>query len=269
MKIRYVSDIHLEHRLRNATVAPLVERIIPSLEDDKDTVLVLAGDICSKRDHLLVALQILTKRFKHVLMVAGNHEFYGYNMNEYETCITGPAWLAMSNLTYVVKGVKTVYIDGARFIMSTLWADGGANPMEAIIVQNGLWDFRQITLGDVHNAQYMTVGDMYEMNCMNRHRIELALGSPHDGKTVVITHHVPSHAFCHPRHGMTMNGGFASDCGPMMMGDTAPDYWIFGHTHDTIKRQMYDTMCLCNPLGYHHEVDTTYHRFDGTAHIEL
>jgi predicted phosphodiesterase len=270
MKIRYVSDLHLEFKVgQKRSVADLVEDHIPTLLGDEATVLVLAGDICAKRNYLQVVLEVLSKRFKHVLMVAGNHEFYGYNMNEYEAAIMGPAWTTLTNVTYVVKGVKTVYIDDVRFIMSVLWADGGSNPLETLVVQNGMWDFREITIGDVHSAQLFTAGDMFEMNKVNRERIGLALASKHDGKTIVVTHHVPSHSLCHPRHGSSMNGGFASDCGLMMMDDNAPAYWIFGHTHDTINRQLYRTQVLCNPGGYHFEVDLKYHRYDGTASIEV
>ena len=72
MDLRIMSDVHLEF-------APL--NSLPELPTDKDGILILAGDICPYNSlHFLLIpfLMAMSLRFRKVLYVLGNHEFYGY-----------------------------------------------------------------------------------------------------------------------------------------------------------------------------------------------
>lgn len=69
MKIRIYSDIHQELHREDKLFD------IPLLDDDKNTVLILAGDI----DYLKFGLELANRhseQFKAVIYVPGNHEYY-------------------------------------------------------------------------------------------------------------------------------------------------------------------------------------------------
>ena len=69
MKMRFMSDLHLEF-------GPFE---IPTLDDDADTVLVLAGDVAPAKRPALYKdfIRDAVSRFKHVIWIQGNHEHYG------------------------------------------------------------------------------------------------------------------------------------------------------------------------------------------------
>jgi hypothetical protein len=60
------------------------------------------------------------------------------------------------------------------------------------------------------------------------------LAEAHDGPTLVITHHVPHSAACHPTHGLNELGpAFCSDCDDLIAAASLAGVkaWIFGHHH--------------------------------------
>jgi hypothetical protein len=60
------------------------------------------------------------------------------------------------------------------------------------------------------------------------------LAEAHDGPTLVVTHHVPHSAACHPTHGLNELGpAFCSDCHDLIAAASLAGVkaWIFGHHH--------------------------------------
>jgi hypothetical protein len=56
----------------------------------------------------------------------------------------------------------------------------------------------------------------------------------HDGPTLVVTHHVPHSAACHPTHGLNeLEPAFCSDCDDLIAAASLAGVkaWIFGHHH--------------------------------------
>ncbi|MCY4053566.1 MAG: metallophosphoesterase [Hyphomicrobiales bacterium] len=73
---------------------------------------------------------------------------------------------------------------------------------------------------------------------IQRHResvayLEKTLAEDFDGKTIVVTHHLPSEAGCFPDYRPPYdysNPFFASHLGDLVI-DSGADMWVFGHTH--------------------------------------
>ncbi len=85
-----------------------------------------------------------------------------------------------------------------------------------------------------------------------RHAAWLAhqLAQPHDGPTVVITHHAPSRRSIHPRfEGSRLNACFVSDL-DHLLGASRARLWIHGHTHDSFDYEVHGTRVVCNPRGF-------------------
>ena len=228
---------------------------LPEDSLDEQSILVLAGDISSSLPQLIDFLEFVEKRFYKVIYVPGNHEYYKSNMQEWILSVDALFKSRLKNtVAPLLTGVETITLGGLFFVMSTLWGDGGKNPMEEIFVQNGLNDFRLIG----YQENKFTVAHMQQLNKLNKEKIECLINSQQEYPVVVVTHHLPSYSLCHPRFGHSINGGFASDCDHMMV-DGVPALWIHGHTHDTIDTDLYGTRIVSNPHGYRGETNTSIH----------
>ena len=76
------------------------------------------------------------------------------------------------------------------------------------------------------------------------------LQEPFPGKTVVVTHHLPSARSVADRYKTDLlSACFASELdhlfGPMAL-------WVHGHTHDCFDYDVGGTRVVCNPRGYTH-----------------
>jgi len=259
--IRVASDLHLEQLLGQREEF-LAETFIPPDLRDAESVLVLAGDISSKPEQLIKFLGFVKPRFQKIIYVPGNHEYYGHEMVTWNENLQAALGNYFPNEEGSViecpgSGVEMIELDGVRFIYGTLWADGGKTLKEQAEVGRCLRDFYVMKIGD----KKFTVPMMRDLHIAQKQRIKDLLEVPFDGKTVVVTHHMPSLRLCHPRFGNEINGGFASNCEDILAYDHAPAVWIHGHTHDTIDMKLFNSRIVCNPSGYHHEygsVFTTY-----------
>lgn len=231
---------------------------IPAEASDSETTLILAGDISSKPDQLHRFLGECAARFERVLYVPGNHEFYRNHFQDWNKWLRDV--IPRDGKVIAVGGdeVLKLEVDGVRFVLATLWGDGGRDMTETFNVQQHMNDFRLIRYG----FRSFKVDDMKRENFDQQKKIEAALKSPTDCKTsVVITHHMPSYRLCHPRFGGDCDGGFACNMDSLLASDHAPDLWIHGHTHDTIDTTLWKTRVICNPRGYRGEWTSPHNRY--------
>lgn len=170
MLLRIVSDLHLEG-FKETDPEKLKELFIGSDLLDKESVLVLAGDISSKKEKLFSFLEVCSKYFAKVLFVPGNHEFYFHQFDDYNTELRNE--FRRYDLTpdcniIGVAGdeVKAVTIDGVYFVLATLWGDGGlsldggpATDYEKYILSRSVNDFYNIKKNDAK----FTVDDMIKI----------------------------------------------------------------------------------------------------------
>ena len=93
------------------------------------------------------------------------------------------------------------------------------------------------------------------------------LDEPHDGATVVVTHHAPSRRSIHPRFaGTLLNVCFASDADHL---GGRPALWIHGHVHDSFDYDLRGTRVVCNPRGYARDGVPENPAFDPDLCIEV
>ena len=78
MKIRYFSDLHLEF-IKDEEIKPFLNNIPQGL----DEICICAGDIGNPcENHYDVFMNTVSKLFKKVFIIAGNHEYYGRTIEE-------------------------------------------------------------------------------------------------------------------------------------------------------------------------------------------
>ena len=266
MKAKYLrlcSDLHLEGFSNSAENQ--VEFFIPAHEKDNESILVLAGDISSRRMQLVqfISHLIHSKRFRTVMYVPGNHELYHQHFEEW--CVSVEAEFAKfdkSEFVYATSGVTIHEHSGCRFILSTLWGDGGKSLADRERVSWYLNDFRLIRC-DSPDRKF-TIDDMIALYKSSKTNIEQVLNTPYAGASIVVTHHMPSRRLVSerfwPRDGSDgANGGFVGECDDILAKtETSPRLWIFGHTHDCIDTSLWKTRCVSNPTGYRGEWDNGF-----------
>jgi predicted phosphodiesterase len=253
MKLHILSDLHLSQ-----AGLPL-----PQAEAD---LVILAGDIARPEQ----ALEWAARIDRPVLYVPGNHEFYGGS-------IPG----TLNRLRQLSAGTKVQVLDrdavslgGVRFLGATLWTDfmllgdgpGRAQAEEAALRM--MRDFQRIHL-DEARTELFTPSHCAALFARDAQWLATQLAQPHDGPTVVITHHAPARGSIHPRFaGSPLNACFVSDARHLLDGRRA-QLWIHGHTHDSFDYAVNGTRVVCNPRGYARDGVNENASFDANFTVDL
>jgi hypothetical protein len=144
-----MSDIHNEFcRQESGT-----DYLIPELPDDKESVLILAGDIglLNRKQTWLGVLSRSAEQFRSVFLVEGNHEWYHGNIEKhsYRNAISE------HGLEYIHTGQLILEEEKIAILGTTLWTDYfGGNPIAMFDVSQGLNDYRLIKVGtDYHRLR--------------------------------------------------------------------------------------------------------------------
>jgi predicted phosphodiesterase len=250
LKLQIVSDLHLSQ----AGLA------LPATDAD---VIVLAGDIARPPQAIAWASAL----GKPVLYVPGNHEFYGGSL---EGTLAQLRALAAGTPVRVLDD-EEVCIGGVRILGSTLWTAfrlPGIADREAAVqaAMHFMRDFSRIRLRD-GDATLLHADDCAALFQRKSAWLRERLAQPHDGPTVVISHHAPSLRSIHPRFaGSAVNLCFVSDAEDLLAG---ADLWVHGHTHDSFDYRVGATRVLCNPRGYVRDEQVENAAFDPALVIEV
>ena len=237
MLFRIVSDLHLE--LDNPFIPPF-------MKEDKETVLILAGDIHTGLN-VVPWIRSLSERFAHIVYICGNHDFYGNDLKTLPLQLEN-AFLDISNVHYLHNSI--IRLNNIRIIGSTLWTDmADKNPLAMFKIQQFMNDYVQIKL----NKRKIRATDIITEFNVARTFIEEELRKPFDGKTVVVTHHAPSYKSVHQRfiHEGQINNAYYSDLDYLFYDYENIALWVHGHMHNSFDYKINNSRIICNPFGYH------------------
>lgn len=257
MRIHLLSDLHLE----------IESDFTPEILDVDVTI--LAGDIAKGDDAVHWARRHFSGR---VLIVPGNHEFYGGHLQH-----TLAAMRAAADARVQVLDRDEVVIDGVRFLGATAWTDFSStgDVEEALEWCYAMSDFAAIRT-DRGEGSNVTIkpADLVSENHMTRAWFEQKLlNERFSGKTVVITHHapawatmeayrlmlgkarvtqvpIPSRAYQRPH----LRAGYLN-----RWDDLLPyaDLWCHGHLHLALDWPVGNSRIWCNPRGYGDNIERT------------
>jgi len=242
MKLREVSDVHTEFFGEDEIVEASL-RILPPLPDDKETVLVLAGDIGSmaKTECLVNFLDAVCPRFDMTLYIPGNHEYYHGDIQKTPHDIRDLT-KHIPNLYFDVAGGALTHT-GQKLHMHTLWTDfDKENQISMMEAGMGMNDYRLIRNGkDRFRPEHALEIHKWHLGILEK--------SVNEGD-VVITHHSPS-LFSIPKEYLhdRVNGAYHSDLNEFILRKK-PKLWFHGHTHTAVTYKLGDTTVICNPHGY-------------------
>ena len=226
-KFRVMSDLHQEFGAFE----------VPELPDDKNTILILAGDIHTGTNATKF-IDPLLARFQEVIYVLGNHEFYHNDMDKVRK------WWNMaqryrSNFHVLDNGVFEV--EGLRILGTTLWTYTNDPVVELM-----LNDYACI----YHNGEVLTAQGTRDLYLKNLAFLMRELKRPFRGATIVVTHHAPVEKCVDAKFvGSELNKCFHNHL-DWLIEENDIDLWVHGHMHDTVHFMYHGTEIYCNPRGY-------------------
>lgn len=261
MKIAVCSDVHLEfgeldlHNEDGADVLILSGDILIAkhlkIEDDNEY-----KNLISYRDSYRSFMKDCSERFKNVIYVAGNHEFYGggfYNTLD----ILRSECAKYSNVHFLENA--SLEIDDVTFIGCSLWTDmNKEDPLTMLEVPEMMNDYSSIRNDLIGNGAMITSRDVVERHKGSLAFIKEALGLlPANKKVVVVTHHAPSKKSTHPRYvtSTIVNGAYSSELSEFILDNDKICLWTHGHTHAPFSYEIGKTRVVCNPRGYMYHED--------------
>ena len=238
MKVAYVSDLHLES-LKGAS----------PVEVDAD-LLVLAGDIAtySTRDQILAYLSECVGKFKYVIFVLGNHEYYSLDYTYRELKQKWKEWC--EEVGIFLLDDSCLEIEGKKIVGSTLWTDlnGGLAARRV--------EFALTTYSKIRNFSALT---SYYIHQESREFLYKALAG--NSVDLCITHYCPIY-LAHSRYPENdITYGFC--CTGLEELVKSSKQWIYGHTHE--NRKVLSNLHT-NQYGYYHAQEEN---FSTTATIRI
>ncbi len=251
LKIAYVSDIHLEFRGNTFT------NIIRMKAD----VLCLAGDICAcgnKKDYSVFVdfLKYICPRFKYVIHVSGNHEYYTAGEK------TISKWNTMQEIDKRFKALEkqiphyiylncqavklTINAHPYIFIGATLWAHIALKDYRS--VQEGMNDYNYIYVLKNGVPARLTVPDMQRIHKRHVAFIAEAVRRFKNYPCVVITHHKPIED---SEVKDILTQAYETDITHIIgMKGSNVKCAIHGHTHKHYNKVINGIKYVSNPKGY-------------------
>lgn len=247
-----MSDLHLE---QDDTTVVTINDIINDT-DVSDIILILAGDIGQPwLDSYWLFLFSCADRYKHVLFITGNHEYYNRtkSMNEINKMIEikqKPQNLHFLNNTKFV-------IDGVTFLGSTLWTN--INIGYTYEIYKKINDFRNIMIeNDTNNKKlkHIMIQDIIDLHNFQLNWIKNNIKTVEniEEKIILITHHLPTPQLSHSKYDCynDINSSFFTDLSKCDVFDNKIKFWFCGHTHIPMEYMDINTNTkfVTNPMGY-------------------
>jgi predicted phosphodiesterase len=222
MKFSIVSDLHFD-RHRDKGIS-----FVDSLQTDGLDGIIIAGDMGEQKD-IDLPLGLFCKKFKRVIRVNGNHEFYGSSKEEVEA---NEEKRKKKYKNYHLLNNEMLEIEGKRFLGTTLWFN--YVPLE---ITKDWSDFHYIKkFGDWVFYENRAARKFLEKNTRKG--------------DIIITHYLPSEISINEKFkNNPWNCFFVCDM-EWLIEDRKPAVWIHGHTHCALDKQLEETRIICNPLGY-------------------
>lgn len=235
MTLQYCSDLHLEFSENKTFIKNTPLQI-------KGDILLLAGDIVpfAIMDKHMDFFNYVSDHFKFTYWIPGNHEYYYFDASKK----SGTLNEKIKSNVFLVNNI-TIKHENTNLIFSTLWSH--ISPANEWNIERNVSDFRVIK----YNGYRFSSVQFNQMHHDSIQFIKKEAGQLQTGKTIVITHHVPT-LFNYPAayKGSSINEAFAVELYDFIEPSTI-DFWIYGHHHiNTPGFKIGNTTLLTNQLGY-------------------
>lgn len=248
MFLQYISDIHLEchDKQDKGSLSPeiFLKPVAPYLA--------LCGDVgIPELKAYTVFLEWCSQRWKHIFLVAGNHEYYNFRLRTKATLDEKKKLLEdisskFPNVHFLDCNSYWLQEEKIHILGCTLWTYIHDSTLE--MASESMNDYKQI-YGE--SEENVVPEDIREIHCMEREWLESELEAirAKGEKCIVLTHHLPSFQLIHEKYdGHPLNSCFATNLHPLIRDPVC--VWLCGHSHTGKDLHINQVFCSLNPFGY-------------------
>jgi predicted phosphodiesterase len=233
MKVQIVSDLHLEFYSNN------LWKLIKQFKITGD-YLFLAGDIGYPVHHTFKEFfEYIHTKYKRIFYIAGNHEYYSkHSISDINTLIEY-ALLEYPNVQFLNKQYYDFEDDGKeyRVLGCTLW----------FLPKNDEKELNDYTYIHLDSSVPLT-NEWIELEWNNSRKF-IQENVATTRTNIVMTHHLPSYEMILPKYETSsINHYFASPCDDLIHFPVK--YWICGHSHGFLTKEINGVQCIMNAFGY-------------------
>jgi Icc-related predicted phosphoesterase len=250
MRCNYLSDLHLEAQPFGMTLP-------------KGDILIIAGDLCharcldpkrtdrysvEQRGRAMRLLDEASRKFAHVLLIAGNHEHYDGVFEDTADIMRRhlPGLTVLDN--------EAVEFDGVRFFGTTLWTDlGHQSEAEVTAIRKGMGEYFFVKTrgGPDQKLTKLRPADTHNAHETAWKRLRVAVTAEPRRPTVVITHHAPSRLGLNPRFmSNPLDPAYASSLDNEIAAFENVPVWVHGHSHIAKTYRIGRTVVRSNAFGF-------------------
>lgn len=237
MKLRIISDIHVNFYENELPVIEKLNRYFKNIDYDNE-ILIIAGDVgIANEDKYIEVLKFIRSKFKYIILVPGNHEFYTHT-NQHKINDDLANLCEKLGIEYLNK--DTVELFGYTFVGCTLWSD----------LNQKYWYSM--------NPLIYTCFKSYE-SFVSTHKnhvewLDKTLSKLNTDKVIVITHYLPSKKliageFSQPQYAISNTAYFTDLEWMIQKYRNKLVYWFCGHSHITEVMKINKTIVYLNPMG--------------------
>jgi len=247
VKILVTADLHLDnwdYAGRN-----ILAKLRPQLEDVDH--LFIAGDITNNPEvNWPDAMDRLAKLMdpSRIWVLPGNHDYYHFRLDGDDVL---RRMAEDRGINWAQK--RCVVLGNVRILCCTLWTDFNLlnDRFRSMEVARGILnDYRYIRKGK--GGGPIMPSDTADLFDDHLAWLTAEMAKPFEGRTMIVTHHVPSPVLAVKVDAVTPC--FISDLDPWIELHR-PDAWLCGHTHYRLSGQVHGTPVWNVSIGYNQEVD--------------
>jgi predicted phosphodiesterase len=244
MTVSVISDLHCHSdRLPKAFD---ISKLTPA------DVLVVAGDVATydtRQKYTDMLKEAVADRFKNVIVINGNHDYYTtrFFMNENE--FPGP--MVSDNFVTSIEETADGKSRTVDFICTPLWS-----PIkDDRVISINLNDYNYIPgFTTIRSTQLF----FENLEWLER-EVKTSRNVKHD--IVIVTHHLPRHELIDPMYeGDAINEAFCviNEHAENRLNALRPSLWLHGHSHNFLDMTIDGTRYIRNPIGYEYSFRTEY-----------
>ena len=236
LKLRYLSDIHLEF-IKPHKIQKFIKQIPPGL----DEICILAGDIGKpSQPNYDIFMNFINENFKKAFVIPGNHEYYNKlkTINETNNFLE-EYFQKFNNISFLNNTYE--YYENYCFIGTTLWSKITEPSYEI----NDVYCIPNFDYNQYNSLNHICVNFLNDTLEKNEN-------------CIVITHHMPSSSLIDEKYKiekmLPYNQWFYCDMDDLITSKGNKIIcWFYGHTHTPSSRIINGIPFLCNPIGYPNE----------------
>ncbi len=245
--IYYLSDLHLEFYKNTIEFTDFFDT-----KKFHGKILCLCGDIgYPEHNNYIKFIDFVSKLFKYIFIISGNHEYYSINKQIKTIEITDNLieyiCKKYTNVFYLNNKMHYVKEYNLHIIGSTLWSN----------VDENLQQIELYNYNDFHKIYYNNFTKLNKLHIVDFHNNskKFIIDSLEDIKdlnsnVIIMTHHLPSFKLINEKYKNNKLGSLFATNLEDIIEKYKIDYWICGHSHTKNNIQINNTVITLNPVGY-------------------